>query len=119
MDASLKRRAAARLDRLAGDVLALVRDEERHELRDVLWLLDAPKFDVLFDALRLRLADRDAFLQHRSVTRTNRRQRPYITRALRGEGRPSSTYNLRQLAVDVIPHRRIDDAWAVRCRGNE
>ena len=63
-----ERRAAARLDRLAGNVLALVRDEEGHELRDVLWLLDAPELDVLLDALRLRLADRDALLQHRRVT---------------------------------------------------
>ena len=54
--------SAAGLDGLPGDVLALVRDEERNKLRDVLWLLDPAEFDVTLHTGLLRRADGDVFL---------------------------------------------------------
>ena len=57
-----ERRATAGLDRLAGDVLALIGDEEGNELRNVFGLLDTTELDVTLDTQSLGLSDSDTLL---------------------------------------------------------
>ena len=57
-----ERRATAGLDRLAGDVLALIGDEEGNELRNVFRLLDTTELDVTLDTQSLGLSDSDTLL---------------------------------------------------------
>lgn len=57
-----QRCTTTRLDRLAGDVLRLLRCKEGDELRDILGLLDATEQDISLDALGFGLADADALL---------------------------------------------------------
>ena len=57
-----ERRATASLDRLAGDVLALIGDEEGNELRNVFGLLDTTELDVTLDTQSLGLSDSDTLL---------------------------------------------------------
>ena len=56
--------SAAGLDGLTGDVLALVRDQEGDELRDVFRLLNAAELDIALDADSLCLSDANALLQN-------------------------------------------------------
>ena len=58
-----ERSATACFDRLASNVLALVRDQEGGELRDVFRLLNAAELDVALDADGLRLSDANTLLQ--------------------------------------------------------
>lgn len=62
------------LNGLAGDVLALVGDQESNKLCDILRLLNAAKFNIALDADLLRGADADALLQC-GVRSKARRQR--------------------------------------------
>ena len=57
-----ERRATASLDRLTGDVLALIGDEEGNELRNVFGLLDTTELDVTLDTQSLGLSDSDTLL---------------------------------------------------------
>ena len=57
-----ERRATAGLDRLAGDVLALIGDEEGNELRNVFGLLDTTELDVTLNTQSLGFSDSDTFL---------------------------------------------------------
>jgi hypothetical protein len=58
----LQGRTTTCLDRLTGDILSFVGHEERHEFRNVLWLLDSPKLDVALNTDGFGGADRDILL---------------------------------------------------------
>lgn len=58
---ALQRSTPTSLDSLPGDVLALLRNEERHQLCNIFWFLNTSKFDVTFHSESFRRADSDAF----------------------------------------------------------